>query len=138
MAVKHYPPTSTDWKWNDISCKVDAKTICRGEAERCPAPSVGEGTWVTAGAGDRKLGGTLRHHCPLGHKPVGNQVYTADTATIIPFMDSQKRNCVASFPISIFMCLWGRFIYFQDRFTYFPASRLGRQIVAIYKSPTDT
>jgi hypothetical protein len=35
---------------------------------------VGEGTWVTAGAGDRKLGGTLRHHCPLGHKPVGNQV----------------------------------------------------------------
>jgi hypothetical protein len=67
---------------------------------------VGEGTWVTAGAGDRKLGGTLRHHCPLGHKPVGNQVYTADTATkmsIYVFPEKELRG--VSVPIFTLICL---------------------------------
>jgi hypothetical protein len=34
-------------------------------------------------------------------------------------------------------CICERFIYSQDRSTYFPASRIGRPIVGIYKSLTD-
>jgi hypothetical protein len=41
------------------------------------------------------------------------------TVTKIPFMYSQKRNCVASVPVS---CVCERFIYSQDRSKYFPAA----------------
>ncbi len=58
------------------------------------------------------------------------------TATKIPFMCSQKKNCVVSVPIS--QCVSERFMYPQDRSTYFPCSRIGRLIVGIYKSLTDT
>ena len=36
-----------EWRWNDISCKVDAKTVCRGEPSRCATPQVNPGTSYT-------------------------------------------------------------------------------------------
>ncbi len=60
------------------------------------------------------------------------------TATKIPFMYSQKRNCAAQyqFPHS---CICERFIYSQNRSTYFPAAKyIGRPIVGIYKSLAET
>ncbi len=45
----------------------------------------------------------------------------------------KKRNCAASVPMSIFMCVCERFIYSQDRSTYFPAAEyVGRPTVRIY------
>lgn len=57
-----------DWRWNDLSCKVDAKTVCRGELSRCSSPPVNDGTWYT---GEMNLGSTIQYHCPLGSKPMG-------------------------------------------------------------------
>ena len=36
--------SDTDWAWNDISCRVDAVTVCRGKPSRCPSPAVGQVT----------------------------------------------------------------------------------------------
>ncbi len=36
---------------------------------------------------------------------------------------SQKSNCVALFPIAIFIPLWAIYIYSQDRSTYFAAAK---------------
>ena len=57
-----------DWRWNDLSCKVEAKTVCRGEVSRCPSPRVQAGTWYT---GNLTLGSIITYHCPPGFMPVG-------------------------------------------------------------------
>ncbi len=54
------------------------------------------------------------------HAQCLNVLYS--TATKIPFIFSQKRNCAASVPISRFMCGCERFIYSQNWSTYFPAA----------------
>ena len=57
-----------EWRWNDISCKVDAKTVCRGDPSRCFSPPVKPGTWTT---GQTSVGSKLEYHCPTGHMPLG-------------------------------------------------------------------
>lgn len=63
-----------DWGWNDLSCKISAKVICRGRPSRCPSPPTAEGTSVTLD------GQMLTYHCSLGQMPIGevNQTCGAD------------------------------------------------------------
>ncbi len=36
-----------DWGWNDISCRINAQTVCKGPPASCPSPVVGLGTYTT-------------------------------------------------------------------------------------------
>jgi len=58
-----------EWRWNDISCKIDAKTVCRGNPSMCSSPKVIADTWYT---GERTVGSQIKYHCPVGYKPLGN------------------------------------------------------------------
>ncbi len=59
------------------------------------------------------------------------------TATKIPSMCSQKRNCEASVPISAFICLCAIDVL-SETVHIFSCSRIGRPTLGIHKSLTDT
>ncbi len=55
------------------------------------------------------------------------------TATKIPLMYSFSGNCLASFTVSTFICLWAIYI-FPGSVHLFSCSRIGRPILEIYKN----
>ena len=55
-----------NWGWNDLSCRISAYAICRGQPSRCPSPPTSQGTTVTLYNGKE-----LTYHCPLGQMPIG-------------------------------------------------------------------
>jgi len=58
-----------DWGWNDVSCRVNAQTVCMGGISSCPNPEINQGSYTT---GSLKVGETLTFHCPNGEMPIGN------------------------------------------------------------------
>ena len=85
--------------------------------------------WVFSGAEQATLGNPSSA-CIKWHM--------THTAAKIPFMYSKKRNYGASVPISTFIiCLWAIYI-FPGSVHIFSCSRIGRPMVKIYKSLTDT
>ncbi len=64
-------------------------------------------------------------------------LFSPCTVPKIRFMYSQKGYCVALFPIPTFMYLWAIYI-FPELVCLFGSSKIGRRILGIYKSLTDT
>ncbi len=64
-------------------------------------------------------------------------IYYDCTEPKIWFMNSQKWNCSALFPIPTFMYLWAIYI-FPGSVSLFGCNKIGRQFLGIYESLTDT
>lgn len=64
-----------EWKWNDISCKISAVTVCQSSPSKCASPAVNEGTFFS---GDLTVGSQISYHCPIGDMPVGDANQTCE------------------------------------------------------------
>ena len=66
-----------DWGWNDISCRINALTVCKGNPASCPNPVINQGTYIS---GSTKVGELLSYHCPIGEMPIGDVNQTCESS----------------------------------------------------------
>ena len=62
------------WGWNDLSCRISAVAICRGNPSHCYSPPVNEGVILSKPPDRRgwRVGSIVRYFCPTGEMPVGD------------------------------------------------------------------